>query len=238
MLPKKDQGSVRKVDGRLKKLIYKIRDENRDCCGQKIEYFLKQDYHINLGVTTIYKILSEKYQLRTKWKKNIPRGPVPKAEKAREVVQMDSMDLGEIFAFNGVDIFTKEVDVVLRPSLTSHDGYVSLKTSMERRFDGFSDMIQTDGGPEYKDEFKQNVLSFTKRHRVARAYKKNEQAYIESFNRSLRKECVGWGKYKFKDLPMLTKEVDAYLKYYHTIRPHISLGMQPPLVAKQRVSDI
>lgn len=176
---KKGKRAKRKVDGKLKKLIYKIREENHDCCGQKIAHYLKRDHNINLGVTTIYKILRERYQLRSKWKKNKKRGSVPEAGKPREVVQMDTVDLGEIFAFNGVDIFTKEVDVVLRPSLTSHDGHISLKESMRKRFDNFVDLIQTDGGSEYKDEFKDNVLAFTKRHRVAKPYKKMSKALLK-----------------------------------------------------------
>lgn len=141
---------------------------------------------------------------------------------------MDTMDLGEIFAFNGIDIFTKEADIILRPSLTSHDGYIFLKQSMKRRFNGHVSLIQTDGRSEFKDEFKQHVLEYADRYRIARPYKKNEQAFIEVFNRSLRKECLGWSKYRLKDLPTLTKEVEEYLKYYHTKRAHCSLGMETP----------
>jgi len=98
-------------------------------------------------------------------------------------------------------------------------------------------MIQTDGGPEFKDEFKIHVLKYTRRHRIARPYKKNENVYIESFNRSFRKECVGWGKYKLKDLPMLTKEVEGYLEYYRKKRAHLSLDMKTPF-EKRRLSHI
>lgn len=226
---KKGERAKRKVDGLLKNRIWKLREDNRDCCGQKIRYFLREQYNQDLGVKAIYKILSEKYKLRSKWKKNKSRGPVPKASKKREVVQMDTVDFGEIFAFTGVDIFSKEVDVLLAPDLTSVSGYVFLKQCMQRRFDCFVEMIQTDGGSEFKDTFKQHVLEYTSRHRVARPYKKNEQSYIESFNRSLRKECLGWAKYKLKDLPVLQKEVEQYLVYYHEKRPHMSLGMRPPL---------
>lgn len=97
------------------------------------------------------------------------------------------------------------------------------------RFNEYVELIQTDGGPEFKDEFKTHVLEYTQRHRIAHPYKKNEQAYIESFNRSLRKECLGWAKYKQKELPIVTREVEQYLEYYHKVRPHISRGMRPPL---------
>lgn len=226
---KKGERAKRKVDGLLKNRVWNLRKTNKDCCGQKIQYFLKENYGIDLGVKTIYGILGEKYKLRSKWKKNQKRGAVPKAKKAREVIQMDTVDFGEVFAFTGVDIYSREVDILLAPDLTSESGYLFLKQAMERRFNGFSEMIQTDGGPEFKDIFKKHVFEYTKRHRVARPYKKNEQSYIESFNRTLRKECLGWSKYKVRELPGLTREVEEYLLYYHKIRPHISLGMRPPL---------
>ena len=98
---------------------------------------------------------------------------------------------------------------------------------MSERFDGHVEIIQTDGGAEFKGLFSQDVLLFC--DRVARPYKKNEQAFIESFNRSLRKECLGWTKYKPAQIPHLTLQVEDWLRYYHYERPHISLNMRPPL---------
>lgn len=225
---KKGQRKKRKIDGLLKARIFKLRDKY-DCCGQKIQYFLNEDYKIHLGVTSIYKILKEKYILRSKWKKNQKRGNTPHAEKPQEVIQMDSVDFGDVFAFTGVDIFSREADVMLAPALTAHFGYFFLKQAMQRRFHNFAETIQTDGGSEFKEEFKKHVLEYTNRHRVAHPYRKNEQSYIESFNRTLRKECLGWGNFRVKEIPILTKELEQYLLYYHQKRPHISLGMRPPL---------
>lgn len=225
---KKGPRIKRKKTKGIKSLICDIREQERYCCGQKIKYFLEKDHGIKLGTTLIYQVLNEKYQLRSKWKKNTVRGPIPVAHQAREVVQMDTVDFGEIFAFTGVDTFTKEVDVILRPSLTSHDGLIFLEASMKRRFNHVK-LLQADGGPEFKDEFKANVYRFAERFRVARPYKKNEQSYIESFNRSLRKECLGWTKYRVGQLPDLTVEVESYLTWYHQRRPHINLDMKPPL---------
>ena len=106
---------------------------------------------------------------------------------------------------------------------------------MKRRFNHFVDLIQTDGGSEFKDEFKHHVLNYAQRHRVARPYKKNEQAFIEFFNRSLRKECLGWSKYKIKQLSALTREAEDYLGYYHTQRAHCSLEMKTSF-EKRRLS--
>ncbi len=236
---KKGERKKRKTDGLLKTRIYRLRQDNRNCCGQKIKEFLKDDYGIVLSHTTIYKILSEQYELRSKWKKNQPRGPIPKADKPREVIQMDSVDFGEVFAFTGVDIFSKEISVKLYPSLTAKDGLDFLNHSFTSRFN-HTNLLQTDGGPEFKAEFKQHAHEYADRLRVSRPYKKNEQSYIESFNRSLRKECLGWSKYKPKDLPGLSRELDEYLVYYHTKRPHMSLDMKTPdeFLKEYRVSDI
>lgn len=142
---------------------------------------------------------------------------------------MDSLDFGQVFAFTGIDIFTREVDILLAPELTAEYGCQFLIQSMRRRFNGFVHLIQTDGGPEFKQEFKLYVGQYCNRHRIAKPYRKNEQSYIESFNRSLRKECLGWARYKANQLKELTGEVEDYLLKYHYHQPHLGLGMRPPL---------
>ena len=229
LIAKKNQRQKRKLDPILKKRIWGLRDKHHGCCGQKIAYHLKRDYGIELGVTTIYRALAEKYILRSKWKKNQKPGPVPGASSARQVVQMDTVDFGDIFAFAAIDIFTREADVLLRPSLEATDGQAFLHTCMKRRFDNFVNVIQTDGGSEFKKEFHRDAPFYCQRHRYARSYKKNEQSYIESFNRTLRKECLGWLKYPESQIPELTREINQWLVYYHYERPHLGLRMRPPL---------
>ncbi len=234
---KKGSRVKRKADGLLKSKIFRLREENRDCCGQKIRQFLFDEYGIRLSVTSIYKILSEKYQLRSKWKKNQKRGSVPKALKPREVIQMDTVDFGQIYAFTAVDICSREVVVKLYQSLTASDGLDFLKYSFNSRYN-HTDLLQTDGGSEFKAQFRSSVFQYANRFRVSRPYKKNEQSYIESFNRSLRKECLGWGKFQPKDIPNLEKELTDYLMYYHNKRPHLSLGLKTPNQFLEEVSDI
>ena len=225
---KKGERRKRKIDGLLKSRVYRLREENRDCCGQKIKEFLSDEYEIELSTTTIYKILGEKYKLRSKWKKNQVRGPIPEAFNPREVIQMDTVDFGQIFAFTGVDIFTKEVSVKLYESLTAKDGLDFLTLSFKNRFRHVN-LLQTDGGSEFKAEFRSNVFKYADRFRVARPYKKNEQSYIESFNRTVRKECLGWTKYRLSQQESCTALVETFLDRYHYHRPHMGNGMKPPL---------
>jgi len=226
---KKGSRTPRKADPLVKRYIWDIRVREEECCGQKIQYFLEKEHGLHLSVPKIYQVLSEKYVIRSKWKKNKARGPVPHPENPREVVQMDSVDFGGLFAFTGIDCSSREADVLLAPALTSEFGYRFLETSMDRRFDGHVGLLQNDGGPEFKDEFTDHVLEYCDRHRVSRPYKKNEQAFIESFNRTLRKECLGWQKYNPDQILMCTQMVESFLERYHYHRPHMGLGMRPPL---------
>jgi len=146
---------------------------------------------------------------------------------------MDTIDFGGLFAFTAIDIFTKEADILLSPELTARFGCQFLYQSMRRRFGSHVHLLQTDGGPEFKAEFKSNVPFFCDRHRVARPYRKNEQSYIESFNRTVRKECLGWQNYRPGELDECTRLVGSFLKRYHYHRPHMSLSMTPPLVKKE-----
>jgi hypothetical protein len=230
-LAKKGPRQGRQVDPLVKRWVWDIRAREMDCCGQKIAYFLEKEHSVHLSTPKIYEILVEKYQIRSKWQKNRQRGPIPKASRPREVVQMDTIDFGGLFAFTSVDIFSKEADVLLAPELTARYGQRFLQQSMTRRFNHFVRLIQTDGGSEFKDEFKKKVGNFCNRHRIARPYRKNEQSFIESFNRTVRKECLGWEKYQAQELSSCQNLVESFLRRYHYHRPHMSLGMKPPLVS-------
>ena len=123
---------------------------------------------------------------------------------------MDTVDFGTVFAFTGVDIFSREAVVKLYPSLTAKDGLDFLEFSFNSRYNHV-ELLQTDGGSEFKAEFRSNVFKYADRFRISRPYKKNEQSYIESFNRTIRKECLGWAKYQAYQIPELTLVVNQFI---------------------------
>lgn len=223
---KKNKRRRQVTDPITKRLVWKIRQERRKCCGEKIAYFLKKEHDIALSVTTVYRILGERWQLRTKWRKNVKRGIVLKGTKPREVLQTDTVDLGGLYAFTTVDTFTKEARVTLDTALTAKAG----ERAMQRHLSSFGKVqrMQRDGGSEFKRECERFLRRSVEVLRTARPYKKNEQAFIERFNGILRKECVGYAKYRATDLIPLQAEINRFLHYYHTERPHLSLGMLTP----------
>lgn len=217
----------RKTNPVVKSHILAIREAKRGCCGEKIRYFLKKEYGEILSVSTIYRILGERYELRSRWKKNVRRGkPLNKAVKPREIIQADTVDFGKVFAFTSIDIFTKEPVVVLKSSLDAASGAQALKKQLS--VFGPIASIQRDGGPEFKAEWNTLARKKVPIVRTARPYRKNEQAFIERFNGILRKECLGYGPYKPSQIPQLQKRLDAFMDYYLNERPHLSLNMQTP----------
>ena len=95
---KKGRRKSNKTDIIVKLHIYEIRQKNKNCCGEKIRYFLEKEYNEKVSVSTIYRVLNEKYVLRSKWKKYCKRGHVRRGAVPREAIQTDTVDLGELFA--------------------------------------------------------------------------------------------------------------------------------------------
>jgi transposase InsO family protein len=116
--------------------------------------------------------------------------------------------------------------VVVQDSLDSHAAAGALKQQF--LYFNQTELLQRDGGPEFKLEWEQEAKQFCTRIRTARPYRKNEQSYIESFNRTLRKECLGWTKYKKSDIYRVRQKVLQFLDFYNNRRPHLSLNLATP----------
>ena len=216
---------VGKTHPYLEQRVLSLRRAYRNCCGQKIVYLLKQE-GIELSLSTVYRILNKHLKPLRKHTRTSHGQLAQRGSHARDVVQMDTVDLGEVYAFTAIDTYTRETAVVMRPSLTALDGQHALET-LARRF-GPVRVLQTDGGSEFEKEFAEVVGQYAQEHVVARPYKKNDQAFIECFNGTLRREEFGRTPFKASDLALAQQRADDFLDYYHTRRPHLALDMKTP----------
>jgi transposase InsO family protein len=216
---------VRKTHGSVAQRVLSLRRAYRNCCGQKIVYLLKQE-GIELSLSTVYRILNKHLSTLGKHVRTATGQPARRGRWPREVIQMDTVDLGEVYAFTAIDTYTKESAVVMRPGLTAQDGRLALE-QFTRRF-GPMQTIQTDGGSEFEKEFAEVVSQYAQEHVIARPYKKNDQAFIECFNGTLRREEFGRTPFKADDLALAQQRADEFLVYYHTQRPHLALDMKTP----------
>lgn len=226
----------RKTHAAIEQQVLALRRQHHDCCGEKIVYWLAQQ-GIQLSRSTVYRILNKHLQLRPRGRHNMVRGRLPAVDGPRQVIQMDTIDLGEVYAFTAIDVYTREGQVVLRDGLTAADGQAALGEIM--RYFGACQLIQTDGGSEFKGAFAQTVGRYAAGRRVARPYRCNEQAFIERFNRTVRHECLGWRKYKAAQLAGLQAQVDGWLRYYHFVRPSMAFSpMRPPCSPEHGLSHL
>jgi transposase len=139
----------RKVHSYIVQRVLSIRRAYRDCCGQKIVYLLAQE-GIKLSLSTVYRLLRQYRQLR-KHTRTAKGQPARRGQAPREVVQMDTVELGEVFAFTAIDTYTREAFILMRPGLTSADGKAALE-ELARRF-GPIQTLQTDAGSEFEAQF-------------------------------------------------------------------------------------
>ncbi len=58
------------------------------------------------------------------------------------------------------------------------------------------------------------------------SFKRNTNAFVESFNRSFRDECLN--SYWFRNLADARKRIELWRVDYNQVRPHSSLGGQSP----------
>lgn len=215
----------RKTHGAVVQRVLKLRREYRQCCGQKIVYLLSRE-GISLSVSTVYRILNQHLESLRKHTRTAQGQPARKGTQPREVVQMDTVDLGEVYAFTAIDTYTKEAVVLMRTGITAQDGKAALE-EVAHHF-GPIQTLQTDGGSEFEKDFSEVVDQFAQEHVIARPYKKNDQAFIECFNGTLRREEFGRTPFKAVDLALAQQRADHFLHYYHHQRPHLSLDMQTP----------
>ena len=195
-------------------------------CGQKLCFWLKKVHGISLSVAQAYRILARHFVLRSKWKKWTRRPKVPVPAKPRELVEGDKIDLGFLWVHSFVDCYTREVVSVV---VDAEDSLGSLAAGkVARQKFGPVVWLQTDNGSEYKLHFDRKLKGWWEKRRRITPGVKEENGFVESFNRTLRKECVGWGHYRKDQLQEVQDRVNAFLDHYHEERPQLGLNLMTP----------
>ena len=100
---------------------------------------------------------------------------------------------------------------------------------------GLPELITVDNGPEFAGRVL-DAWAYT--HGVQLHFidpgKPVQNAYIESFNRRLRDECLN--EYWFMSLPLARTIVESWWDDYNALRPHSALGNQTPQEFAQQVA--
>lgn len=191
-------------------------------CGQKIRKELREKYGIRLGLATVYRWLHARFTKTGVGVRQYRKyRALVTADAPRQVVEHDTVDLGELYAYTAIDIFTKEPSVYIGTNLEMNTGAEAL--AYHRAFYGFVELQQSDNGSEFQTAFREAVEASGSRHRYSRPYKKNEQAHIENFNKALRNECFGRLHYKTEQLEEIRLQAKLFTQHYIHERWHMGL---------------
>jgi len=95
--------------------------------------------------------------------------------------------------------------------------------------------IVMDNGPELtsKAMFFWSQRTQVKLHFIQPG-KPTQNAFVESFNARFRDGCLN--QYWFKDLPEAKRVIEQWRKHYNEVRPHSSLGYQPPALYERQAA--
>jgi transposase InsO family protein len=91
-------------------------------------------------------------------------------------------------------------------------------------------LIQTDNGQEFGAQFEQKLTQRSITQRRIRLGRKNDNAHIERFNRTIQDECLG----RWPAKAGIQKRLTAYLDFYNTKRLHLGLQCLTPVEVLQR----
>ena len=169
---------------------------------------------------------------RRKRQRAEPRIPLANPSRTNERWSMDFMSdmlaSGRRFrTFNLLDDFSREsLAIEAAFSISSEEVTRVLdRIALER---GYPEAIVVDNGPEFTSRA---LDVWACRHGVRLHFiqpgKPNQNAFIESFNRTFRDECLN--KNWFLDIQDARRAIENFRIDYNTERGHSSLGRVPPV---------
>jgi len=233
------RGSQRYISKRDEKIPLRIRI--RDIAQARVRYGYKR-IHILLrregwkvNHKAVYRIYrQEGLNLRYKGRrKRISQARIPKVD-VTGINQCWAMDFMSDALFNGrrfraltmMDVYSRECLNIYANSRITGDTVVNILNHISY-YRGLPERIRVDNGPEFVSRALDN-WSYQNNIKLefSRPGKPVDNAFIESFNGSLRDECLNtnW----FLSIEDVQSKLEAWRRYYNEFRPHSSLGNMTP----------
>jgi putative transposase len=192
----------------------------------------------NIGKKLAYRIYTEEGLTlrhaggRKRRRMAVQRTSRYKPNRVNEVWSMDfvSDQLANGIRFRAltvIDIYSREaLAIEVGQHLRGYDVVQTLNRLVSQR--GKPKYLFTDNGPEFSGQMLDLwAYHYNVRIDFSRLGKPTDNAYIETFNGSLREEClnINW----FESLNDAREIIEAWRKDYNESRPHMALGNLTPL---------
>jgi transposase InsO family protein len=165
-------------------------------------------------------------------RKRIPR---PYIKQPGDLVQLDAIHFANwktkqrYYVYTLIDIKSRWSYAAFSNKLTPELSAIFVKRAMLQAGFLFR-MIQTDNGQEFSRRFEELLNENGVAQRRIRLGRKNDNAHIERFNRTIQDECLG----RWPNPLDITSKLEEWLVYYNTKRLHCSLQGKTPQQVLQR----
>lgn len=208
--------------------IIKVRLETKRC-AEVVHKTLKDDHGVVVSLSSVKRTLDRCYLTKKKspWKRLHFTTPRPSVEKPGDLVQLDTIHImiGEkkrMYIYTLLDVYTRWAYAVVTKKIGSGLSVKFLKEAQLHAPFKFNH-LQSDNGPEFSSFFSLNAGIA---HRHSRIRKPNDNAHLERFNRTIQEECLDKVP---RDIELMKKEIQKYIKYYNEKRLHFGINLQAPI---------
>ena len=215
--------------------ILRIR-QHRYECAEIIHYKLAKE-GINISLSSIKRVIkrNELWRKKRRYRWNEKR-PLPTAPG--ELIQTDTvhyvnpLNHSKMYIYTVIDLYTRMAYAKISPNLSEKGAAETIFEAQEFMSFPFK-MVQSDNGAEFQNHFQGRLNSRGIKTRHSRVRHPNDDAHIERFNRTLRKECIGQYNPN-KNINFIDHKLNRFIRYYNYDRIHLGIGLKTPYEVLQR----
>lgn len=195
--------------------------------------------HISVSLSSVGRVLA-RAGLTSSWygaqgKQRRKRVPRPRINLPGDLVQVDTIHFADwktkqrYFVYTLIDIKSRFAYAAYTPRISPELSWYFIAAA--ERAAGFRfRMIQSDNGTEFGKQLEQRLQQAGIQQRRIRLGRKNDNAHIERFNRTLQDEALG----RWPNPETISDKLIEYLEFYNTKRLHCSLQGKTPMSVLQR----
>lgn len=215
--------------------ILRIR-QHRYECAEIIHYKLAKE-GINISLSSIKRVIkrNELWRKKRRYRWNEKR-PLPTAPG--ELIQTDTvhyvnpLNHSKMYIYTVIDLYTRMAYAKISPNLSEKGAAETIFEAQKFMSFPFK-MVQSDNGAEFQNHFQGRLNSKGIKTRHSRVRHPNDDAHIERFNRTLRKECIGQYNPN-KNINFIDHKINRFIRYYNYDRIHLGIGLKTPYEVLQR----
>ena len=215
--------------------ILRVRQRKYEC-AEIIHCRLAKE-GINISLSSIKRVIkrNELWRKKRRYRWNEKR-PLPTAPG--ELIQTDTvhyvnpLNHSKMYIYTVIDLYTRMAYAKISPNLSEKGAAETIFEAQKFMSFPFK-MVQSDNGAEFQNHFQGSLNSKGIKTRHSRVRHPNDDAHIERFNRTLRKECIGQYNPN-KNINFIDHKLNRFIRYYNYDRIHLGIGLKTPYEVLQR----